>query len=126
MVEESLRIPYFVFTEKTRKDIQAMVADIVSWYTSKDIPAEHQLDAIAILDLGVLRNVKHPDFFRYEWDLPSSERLGWFLEFWGDACLVGFLLCAEFSFHSQATIQERVLLRYLKQLTITNVQKILV
>jgi hypothetical protein len=127
VVKESLRIPYFVFTEKIRKDICAIVADISSWYTNNAIPAEQQLDAITILDFGVLRNIKHPDFFRYGGsNIPLSERSGWFLEPWGDASLVGFLVCAEFSFHSHATIQESVLQRYLKQLTINHLQKILV
>jgi hypothetical protein len=98
LIEESFRIPYFVFTDKVRKDIKAMVNDIVSWYKSKDIPAEHQLDGIAILGLGVLRNLNHPDFFRYTWNYPLSEPFGCSLSYGERLLLLVFYYAQNYHF----------------------------
>lgn len=127
VVEESQRIPYFIIAQKGRSDVAETVRDTVAWYASNAVPTENQLDAFAILGLGILRHVKHSAFWPYPaWDLATSERRGWFLEPWNDATLAGMLICTEFSFHSHATVQESVLGRYLRQITLAHVQRILV
>ncbi|MFA6957898.1 MAG: DUF6602 domain-containing protein [Thermoanaerobaculia bacterium] len=62
VVQESLRVPYFVFAEKTWADLPRLVRETESWYATNTVPPENQIDAFVILDIGVIRRVKHPDF----------------------------------------------------------------
>jgi hypothetical protein len=124
VIEASKQIPFFIFTQKVKSDLEKTVHEIISWYVERSVPVEEQLDAIAILGVGILNHIKYKDFYYYGWDIPDNERFGWFLEEWHDATLIGFLLCMEMSFHSTATIQESVLRRYLKKLQIPHVRRI--
>lgn len=124
VIEASRQIPFFLFTQNVKSNIEDTVHEIMSWYTDNSIPTENHLDAIAIQDLGLLNYIKHPDFYYYSWQVPEHERTGWFLERWAEATLVGFLLRMEMSFHAVAKIQESVLRRYLKALKIPHITRI--
>lgn len=124
VIEVSKQIPFFVFTQKVKTNIIDTVNEIMSWYKKNSIPMDSRIDAIAINDLGILNYIKHSDFYYYSWQLPESEKTGWFLESWGEATLVGFLLRLETSFSAVANIQEGVLNRYIKRIKIPHIQRI--
>ena len=124
VIEVSRQIPFFVFTQKVKSNVIDTVHEIMSWYKQNSIPMDSRIDAIAINDLGILNYIKHSDFYSYSWKLPESEKTGWFLECWGEATLVGFLLRLETSFSAVANIQEGVLSRYLKRIKIPHIQRI--
>lgn len=125
VIEESRRIPFLLFAETTRTEIVDTVRDAVAYYNSNSIVSQHQLDAIAILGVGILRNLKHADFWPYgSYDVPLSERQGWFLETWNEATLVGLLHCLDSFFPSHPTLLEPVLRHYLSSITIPEIRKI--
>jgi len=113
--EFSRQIPFFLFTEKVKQNIKETVNDIKDWYNDNSVPIENQIDAIIVNEIGILNHIKHHHFFYYEWNLDQKDRFGWFIEKWNTITLLGFLLRMEMSYHSNATIQESILKRYLKK-----------
>jgi hypothetical protein len=124
VVEASRQIPFFLFTQKAKATLKDTVSEIQDWYIKESVPTENQVDAIAVQGIGILNNIKHQDFYNYGWQIPENDRVGWFLEKWGEATLAGFLLRIEMSFQSMATVQESILRRYLKGLKIEDLERI--
>lgn len=124
VVESSRQIPFFILTQKTKKNYIDTIIEVDNWYKQNSVPETEQIDAIAIHDFGVVSNVKHHDFYHYSWQLPENEKKGWFLETWGEATLVGLLLQMEMSFGCISEIQESVLGRYIKKIKIPHIGRI--
>jgi hypothetical protein len=125
VIEASKQIPFFLFTQKIKSNLKNTVREILEWYKKESVPKEEQIDALAIQDSGIVNHVKHRDFFYYDWQLPENEREGWFFESWGEATLLGLLLRMEMSFGCTATVQESVLGRYYKKITIPYIDRII-
>lgn len=121
--ECSRQVPYFIFTQKIKKNLDDTLIDIVSWYRDNSVPVENQIDAIAIQDIGIVCNVKYPELFRYTWQLPEDQKSGWYFENWQDATLVGLLIQLQLSFGCVADMQEKVLTRYLKKIIFPQISR---
>jgi len=124
IIERSKQIPFFIFTLKTKKNIEELVTVISTWYKEHDISKEDEIDGICIHKVGFLRNIKSKEEFFYGWNIPEEDKTGWFFEEWNDGSLIGLLTHMELVFHSVATVQERIMQSYVKKIKIPNIRRI--
>lgn len=117
LVEWSLRVPFFIFAMKAKKSIQHTAAEVLDFYKQREIRRLDQADAIIVNGAGIIANF--PVAGSFYWGVgDQSNTVGWFLEDWGDDTLAGLLFKINQAFSARASVQEPILDRYFKALSI--------
>lgn len=122
IIEHSQYIPFFIFSIKAF-DPHKLYSEVISYYKENETPLEHQIDAISILDLGILSNIKHKERNMYGAAHPIGQNSGWYFESWGDATPLGFLLNMEYTFSSFPEIADSIMKRALTKIGNTHVER---
>lgn len=116
ILELSKQIPFYLYAHRAKEPAK-LVSDMRDWYLAEGTPVENQIDGVVINKSGIIVNIKHPESVPWAIGVPDNEKAGWYFEAWGELTLGGMLLAMESSYHSRATVQERVLAPYLQKLS---------
>ena len=123
IIEHSLNIPFFIFSIKAF-DPPKLYSEITAYYKKSETPLEHQVDAISIIGVGILKNIKHKEMNIYGLAHPVGQNDGWYFEEWGESSLLGFLLDMEYTFSSFPGIAESIMKRALTKIGNRQVQRL--
>lgn len=123
IVEHSLHIPFFIFSIKAFPP-QKLYSEITDYYVKNKTPIEHQVDGLCIIDVGMLKNIKHKEQNFWGADYPIGQNSGWYFEKWEESTPLGFLLSLEQSYSSFPGISEPIMKRVLLKLGRTNIERL--
>ncbi|WP_319557684.1 DUF6602 domain-containing protein [Thiomicrorhabdus sp.] len=123
ILEHSLYIPFYIFCVKAF-EINKLLQTVTDYYSSNSVPLEEQVDGIVILDVGVLRNIKHKELNIYGAPPPVGKNSGWYFEAWGDSTLLGMLINIEYSYSSIPGVTDSIMKRVLTKIGNTNVTRL--
>jgi hypothetical protein len=118
VIEFSLRVPFFIFAMKAKKNIRDTAAEILDFYKQKGIGRLDQADAIIVNNVGIIANFPLEGSFYWQVGDEVPNKIGWFLEKWGEDTLAGLLFKINQAFSARATVQEPILRRYLQAIRI--------
>jgi hypothetical protein len=121
IVDHSLRIPFYIFCLKAF-DEATLLQKIKEYYKDNNTSIEDQIDGVVIINLGILKQIKHSELNVYGAPHPIGKNSGWYFEDWGESTLVGMLLNIEYSFSSFPSIAESIMKRVLTKVGKTNVK----
>lgn len=126
ILELSRRIPFFVFSMKTKKNIDDTLNEIKDYYNQNNTPLIEQLDVVIIHNQGVLVNYKYKELFPWgSLDFSDQQKAGWVFEEWGEDTLAGFIFHLNRVYPAVPTISEPVLSKYItssnKQIVVRSV-----
>ena len=122
IIEHSLHIPFFIFSIKAFDPLK-LYTEVTSYYKKNETPLEYQIDAISIIDIGILKNIKHKERNIYGSAHPVGQNDGWYFENWGESTPLGFLLNMEYAFSSFPEIADSIMKRALTKIGNTHVQR---
>jgi len=118
LVEYSLRLPYFIFAMKAKKDIRNTASDVLDFYEREGIPPLDQADAIIVYGRGVIANFPIDGIF--PWRTTDMATTGWFFEDWQADALTGLLFKLARIVAAKATMGPPILDSYLRSLQIAS------
>jgi hypothetical protein len=114
-IEHSLRVPYFIFAMRAKKNIQDTAAEVLAFYKERRIRPLDQVDAIIVNGVGIIANFPVEGSFYWQvGDKVPDNNIGWFFEDWREDTLAGLLFKINESFAARATVQESILRGYLR------------
>jgi hypothetical protein len=112
LIDYSLRVPFFVFAMKAKKNILDTATEILDFYKQEGVQRLDQADAIIVNGEGIIAN--YPVEGRFNWQaMNGPSTTGWFFENWRDDTLAGLLFKLTHAF-SAASIQAPILTHYFK------------
>lgn len=117
----SLRIPFYIFCVQAF-DVEKLLTTIINYYHENKTSLEEQIDGVVILDVGILKRIKHKELNPYGSSPPVGQTSGWFFESWGESTLVGMLLNIEYSYASTPSISDSIMKRILTKIAKTDVK----
>jgi hypothetical protein len=114
VVEHSLRIPYFIFAMRAKKNIRDTATEILAFYKERGTRRLDQADAIIVNGVGIIANFPVEGSLNWAVGGETLTDLGWYLEEWREDTLAGLLFKINYSFAARATVQEPLLKAYLQ------------
>jgi uncharacterized protein DUF6602 len=124
VVERSLRVPFFIFARKAKKNIRDTAAEVLAFYERQGTERLDQADAIIVNGVGIIANFPIEGSLYWSVEDEDSNGIGWFIENWGEDTLAGLLFKINNSFASRATVQEPILTRYLRTMKIIGLERL--
>jgi hypothetical protein len=117
VLERSLRVPYFIFAMRAKKNIRDTATEVLAFYRQRGIRRLDQADAIIVNGVGIIANF--PVEGSLYWAVGGEARtdLGWYLEEWREDTLAGLLFKINYAFAARATVQQPMLREYLQTMT---------
>lgn len=85
IVEESKRIPVFIFSESCKSNPIDTAREMIAYYRDAAVPLHDQADFLIINNLGIISNYKHDELCL------ANTGPGVYWEDWGDLTLAAFL-----------------------------------
>ncbi|MEK4718140.1 DUF6602 domain-containing protein [Priestia sp. FSL W8-0524] len=111
--ELSRQIPFFIFSMKSKNNINDTIQEIKAYYEEHKVPIVDQIDALIINDKGILVNFKYQELYPFNTTrLTTEEQAGWFFEEWGADTLGGFLFHLDRVFGASSQINDTFLKYY--------------
>jgi hypothetical protein len=123
ILQHSLHIPFYIFCVKAF-EINKFLKTIIDYYHKNNIPLEEQIDGVVILDVGVLKNIKHKELNIYGAPQPIGQNSGWYFEKWGESTLLGMLINIEYSYSSIPGVTDSIMKRVLTKIGKTDVVRL--
>lgn len=123
ILEHALHIPFIIFSVKAFSP-QKLYSEIINYYSIQSTPIELQIDAICILGIGILKNIKYKELNHWSANFPMGQNSGWYFEKWEELTLIGFLLHLEQSYSSFPDISEPVMSRILKKISSVQIERL--
>ena len=123
ILQHSLYIPFFIFCVKAFR-IDKLLKTITDYYHQKNVPLEEQIDGVIILNIGVLKNIKHKELNAYGAPSPIGQNSGWYFEAWGESTLLGMLINIEYSYSSIPSVTDSIMKRVLTKIGNTNISRL--
>lgn len=120
IIQHSQYIPFLIFCIKAF-EINKLLTTITDYYHQNNIPLEEQIDGVVILDVGILKNIKHKELNVYGAPPPVGQNVGWYFESWGESTLLGMLLSIEYSYSGMPGITDSIMKRVLTKIGKTNI-----
>ncbi|MGA2518778.1 MAG: DUF6602 domain-containing protein [Thermodesulfobacteriota bacterium] len=123
ILEHSLHIPFYIFAVKSF-DPPDLYEKILKYYNDNGVCKEQQLDGVCIINVGILKNIKHKELNFYSEPPPIGQNEGWYLEAWGESTPLGLLLSLEHSYPSFPNLAEPIMKRLLKKIGKTQIRRL--
>jgi hypothetical protein len=117
VVERSLRVPYFIFAMRAKKNIRDTATEILAFYKERGIRRLDQADAIIVNGVGIIANFPVAGSLYWASRSETLTNLGWYLEEWREDTLAGLLFKINYSSAARATVQEPMLRAYLQTMS---------
>lgn len=108
LIEDSKRVPSFLYAEYVKSDPLDTAREIAAFYVQNAVPPHEQLDFVAVNGVGIISNFKFPS--RCEW--AGGPGLYW--EQWNDLTIAALLWYLNWVFSPEAPIMEPLLRSYLR------------
>jgi len=124
VVEHWLRVPFFIFAMKAKKNIRDTAAEVLAFYKRQGTERMDQADAIIVNGVGIIANFPVEGSFYWNVGGEDSNSIGWFFENRGEDALAGLLFKTNHSFAARATVQEPILPRYLRTMNIGGLERL--
>jgi len=118
LIEHSLRLPYFIFAMKAKKDIRNTASAVLGFYEREGIEPLDQADAIVVNGRGIIANFPIAGFF--PWGSTGMSTTGWYFEDWQADALTGLLFKLNHVVAAEATIGPPILRSYFRSVQIAN------
>lgn len=114
LIEHSLRIPTFIFSNKAKKDVSNTCKEIVEYYSKNKTPLEEQFDYVVINGEGIISNYKHPEISNINGN-DGQPDTGIFFEEWRELTIPAFLarMNSWKTYSAKEPMQGKILSRYL-------------
>jgi hypothetical protein len=91
IIDHSRKIPFFIFSMKSKNEISTTYKEIKAYYIDNSTPLIEQLDIVVINNRGLLINYKYKEEYPFVTKFSDEQKSGWFFEEWGLNTLAGFL-----------------------------------
>lgn len=109
LIQESLKIPCFIFSMISNKDIDKLIEEIAEYYISEHTPLIRQFDHIIINGKGVISNYKIK-----EKSYATGNKTCILYEPWGEDTLAAMIMKLSDVIPATPPMQDSIMRRYLK------------
>ncbi len=124
VINESKKIPCFLFADKAKSNPMDTAKEINDYYVNNGIAVEEQVDFVVVNEVCIISNYKYPELSLVEDSQTKTALTGLFLENWAESTFAAFILRLNSVYHATATISSPILPRYLEQLKANSVQRV--
>jgi hypothetical protein len=118
ILEDSKRVPCFLYAERIKVDPLKTVTEIARFYVDNQIPAVEQIDFVVVNRRGIIANYK----FKQRCPWPDGPGLYW--EGWKDSTIAAFLLHMNWVTPPEMHLMEPMLTGYLRGIGAEEVCKV--